>query len=147
MKVIFLKEVPKIGKKYEIKDVNDGYAMNFLLPKKLAEAATAGKVREIEEMKKTVQIEQKIQDDLLMKNLAQISGLELILKEKTSESGHLFKSISKDEIVQKMKKDYHIDISPDCLVLDKNIKSLGEYSVPVQVKDKKTSFKLIIEKE
>jgi large subunit ribosomal protein L9 len=147
MKVILLKDIPKIGKKYDIKDVPDGYANNFLLPKKLVEMATPKKLKEIEEINKTIQIEKQIQDDLLMKNLAQLDGLELIMKCKTSAAGHLFKAIHKEDIVEKMRKDYQIHISPDCIILDKPIKTNGDYIISVQVKDKKTSFKLIIEKE
>jgi len=147
MKVILLKDIPKIGKKYDIKDVPDGYANNFLLPKKLVEPATPKKVKEIEEQKKSIQIEKQIQDDLLMKNLAAINGLELIIKGKTSDAGHLFKAIHKEDIAEKMKKDYHIDIAPDCIVLDKPIKTNGDYNITIQVKDKKTTFKLIVEKD
>lgn len=147
MKVILLKDIPKIGKKHEIKEVSDGYAGNFLLPKKLVEVATPSKIKEIEALKKTIQIENQIQEDLLIKNLAQINGLELIIKGKTSDAGHLFKSIQQKDIVEKMKKDYHIDIAPDCILLDKPIKQNGDYQITVQVKSKKATFKLIVEKE
>jgi large subunit ribosomal protein L9 len=147
MKVILLKDIPKIGKKYDIKDVPDGYANNFLFPKKLVELASPSKVKEIEALKKTVQIEQQLQDDLLAKNLAQINGIELIIKGKTSQAGHLFKAIHKEDIAAKMKKDYHIDIAPDCIMLEKPIKTNGDYDITVQVKSKKAAFKLIIEKE
>jgi len=147
MKVILLKDIPKIGKKYDIKEVNDGYANNFLLPKKLVELATPGKVKEIEALKKTVQIENQIQDDLLMKNLAQINGLELTIKSKTSGAGHLFKAICAEDIALAMKKNHHVDISPDCIMLDKPIKQNGDYNITIQVKSHKTSFKLIVEKE
>ena len=146
MKVILLKDIPKIGKKYDIKDVNDGYANNFLLPKKLAEPATPKKIKEIEEQKKTIQIEKQVQEDLLTQNLAQINGREFIIKGKTSAAGHLFRAIHKEDITKKMKEDYHIDISPDCIVLDKPIKTNGDHNITLQVKDKKATFKLIVEK-
>lgn len=147
MKVILLKDVPKIGKKHEIKEVSDGYAANFLLPKKLVEVATPSKVKEIEALKKTIQIENQIQEDLLMKNLAQINGLELVMKSKTSEAGHLFKAIRAEDIAEVMKKIHHIDIAPNCIVLDKPIKQNGDHIITVKVKDKKTTFKLVVEKE
>jgi len=147
MKVILLKDIPKIGKKYDIKEINDGHVNNFLMPRKLVELATPKKIKEITEQKKVIQIEKQVQDELLLRNLAQINGLDLIIKEKTSAAGHLFSAIHKKEIVEKMKKDYHIDISEDCIVLDKPIKTNGEFTILVQVKSHKASFKLIVEKE
>ena len=76
MKVILLKDVPKIGKKYDIKEVNNGYASNFLLPKKLAEVATPEKISKIENMKKGIELERKTQNETFIKNLAQIEGLQ-----------------------------------------------------------------------
>ncbi len=147
MKVILLKDVNKIGKKFDIKEVNDGFAVNFLIPKRLAEQATPKKIAEIEEMKKGIQIEKKIQNDILNKNLAQIEGLELVIKSKANDIGHLFSSIHADKILDKMKKDYKIEIAPDCLLLEKPIKEIGEYMIGVSGGNKKVLFKLIIERE
>ena len=54
MKVIFLQDVPRVGKKYDVKEVNDGYAMNFLLPRKLVELATPKSIAELEIRKKNI---------------------------------------------------------------------------------------------
>jgi len=67
MKVIFLSDVPRVGKKYDTKEVNDGYAMNFLLPRKLAVLATPKALAELEMHKKEIAIEREVQEDLLMK--------------------------------------------------------------------------------
>ncbi|OGI84368.1 50S ribosomal protein L9, partial [Candidatus Nomurabacteria bacterium RIFCSPLOWO2_01_FULL_37_49] len=99
MKVIFLHDVPRVGKKYDIKEVNDGYAMNFLLPRKLAQAATPKAVAELEIRKKEVMIEREVQEDLLMKNLEEIKGKTITIKGKANEQGHLFSAIHKKEII------------------------------------------------
>ena len=57
MKVIFLKDVPRVGKKYDIKEINDGYAMNFLFPQKLAEIATPSAIANLEKRQKNIEIE------------------------------------------------------------------------------------------
>lgn len=146
MKVIFLKDVPRVGKRHDIKDVNDGYAMNFLLPKKLAEAATPSAVKDLELRKKTIEIEREVQTDLLMKNLEEIKGKVLHMNGKTDEKGHLFSGIRPRDIVEAMKTEHHADIAEGAIKLLKPIKEIGEYEIPLEIMGKKSSFKLIIEK-
>ncbi len=147
MKVILLKDVPKLGRKYDIKEVNDGYALNFLIPQKMVELATPGKLAEAEKKKKEFQIEKNQKEESLVAALKQVAGLELVIKVKASEKGHLFSSVHKKDIAEKMKRDYQVDIAEEAIILDEPIKSLGEFEILVKIKDKKTSFKLIVEKE
>lgn len=151
MKIIFLQDVPRVGKKYDIKEVNDGYAMNFLFPRKLAEAATPKAVAELEKRKKSIEIEREVQESLLLKNLEEIKGKAIIIKGKANEQGHLFSAIHKKEIVEAMKTQNHADIGEEFIVLEKPIKEIGEHEIPIFIKglsagaDKKSSFKLIVE--
>ncbi|MFZ2150312.1 MAG: 50S ribosomal protein L9 [Minisyncoccia bacterium] len=147
MKVIFLQDVPRVGKRHDIKEVNDGYAMNFLMPRKLAEAATPQAVAELEKRKKNLEIENRIQEDLLDKNLEEMKGKVLTIGAKTDEKGHLFKGIHSKELVDEMKKQHHADISAEFIVLEKPIKEVGEFTIPIEIKGKKSWFKLIIEKQ
>ncbi|MEK7459449.1 MAG: 50S ribosomal protein L9, partial [Patescibacteria group bacterium] len=105
MKVIFLKDIPRIGKKYDIKDVNDGYALNFLLPKKLVERATKESVLKLEQHKKEIVIEKEIEENLLIRNLEEIKDKIITIKCKANEKGSLFSSIHKKEILEAMKKE------------------------------------------
>ncbi|MEK7564062.1 MAG: 50S ribosomal protein L9 [Patescibacteria group bacterium] len=146
MKVIFLKDVPRVGKKYDVKDVGDGYAMNFLLPKRLAETATPKALVELEKRKKNIEIERKIQEDLLLKNLEEIKSKTLHIKAKADEKGHLFSGIHSKEIVDAMKKEHHADISPEFILLDKAIKQIGEHEIGIQVDKMKSSFILVVER-
>jgi large subunit ribosomal protein L9 len=145
MKIVLLKDVPKVGQKYDIKDVPDGYALNFLIPQKLAALATAGKLTEIEQLKKSMAIQKEQEESELLKSLKALNGLELIIKAKASDKGHLFSKINKKDIIEKMKKDYNIEINEDCIILDEPIKEIGEFEIPVEVKDKKVKFKLVVE--
>src|SRR3989338_2019298 len=111
MKVIFLKDVPRVGKKYDIKEVNDGYAMNFLLPRKLAQNATPKAVAELEIRKKEIVLEREVQEDLLMKNLEEIKDKVITIKAKADEKGHLFAQVHKKEIIETMKEQQHADIN------------------------------------
>lgn len=146
MKVIFLQDVPRVGKRHDIKEVNSGYAMNFLIPRKLAEPATPKSIAELEIRKKSIEIEREVQEDLLMKNLEEIKGKVLTIQAKADEKGHLYSQIHKKEIVEEMKKQNHADLSVEFITLEKPIKEIGEFAVPISIKGKKSSFKLIIEK-
>jgi large subunit ribosomal protein L9 len=145
MQVIFLQDVPRVGKKYDLKEVNNGYAMNFLIPRKLAELATPKTIAELEKRKKNIEIEREVQEDLLMKNLEEIKGKVITIKVKADEKGHLFSKIHTKEIVEEMKKQNHADISEEFIVLEKPIKEIGEHEIPIEIKGKKSSFKLVIE--
>ena len=146
MRVIFLKDVPRVGKKYDIKEVNDGYAVNFLLPRRLAEAATLKAVAELEIRKKEIVIEREVQESLLLKNLEEIKGKTIIMEGKANEQGNLFSAIHKKEILEAMKDQHHADIMEEFIVLEKPIKAVGEFEIPISIKGKKSSFKLIVEK-
>ena len=154
MKVIFLQDVSRAGNRYDIKKVNAGYAMNFLFPKKLAELATPKAITELEKRKKTIEIEREVQMDLLMKNLEEIKGKIVHIKVKADDKGHLFSGIHKKEIIEAMQTEHHAEISEEFIVLEKPIKEVGEFDIPVEIsgsaprgKGKKSSFKLVVERE
>ena len=146
MKVIFLQDVPRVGKKYDIKEVNDGYAMNFLLPRKLAEVATPKAVAMLEIRQKELKIEREMQESQLLKNLEEIKNKTIIIKVKADEKGHLFSGIKNKEIVEEMKRQQNADISEKCIALEKPIKEIGEWDIPIEIKNKKSSFKLKVER-
>lgn len=146
MKVIFLQDVPRVGKRYDVKDVNDGYALNFLIPRKLAEMATPNAITQLEKRMKDIKIEREMQEDLLLKNLEEIKGKIIIIKVKADEKGHLFSGIKNKEIIKEMKAQHNALISEESIVLEKPIKEIGEFEIPISIKGKKSSFKLKIEK-
>lgn len=146
MKVIFLQDVPKMGKRHDVKEINNGYAMNFLLPRKLAVLATPQAVAELDKRKKNIEIEREVQTDLLQKNLEEIKDKVVIIKGKANEKGSLFKAIHKKEIMEEMKKQHHADIAEEFIVLEKPIKEAGEFEIPIEIKNKKSSFKLVVNK-
>ncbi len=146
MKVIFLQDVQRVGKRHDVKEISDGYAMNFLFPRKLAEPATPKAVAELQKRMKNIEIEREVQEDLLMKNLEEIKDKVVTIKGKANEKGHLFSAIHKKEIITEMKNQEHADINEEFIVLDKPIKEVGEFEIPISIKGKKSSFKLIVQK-
>lgn len=147
MKVIFLKDVQNVGRKYDIKDVADGFALNMLIPRKLAEVATLGAVKKIEEMKNNDLTQKRLQEELLQKNLEVINNLTVSIKGKANEKGHLFAGITKEILVSEIQKVSRLNLDPELIVLPKPIKEVGEHKVTVQAGNKKAEFTLTIEKE
>ena len=146
MKVIFLQDVPRVGKRYDIKEINAGYAMNFLFPRKLAELATPKAIAELEKRMKNIAIEREVQEELLMKNLEEIKGKVITIKGKADEKGHLFSGIHKKEIAEAMKVQHRADVSEEFIILPKPMKEVGEFEIPISIKHKKSSFKLVVDK-
>lgn len=146
MKVIFLKDVPRVGKRNDVKDVNDGYAINFLIPKKLAELATVKSVNALEQKNKEIILERTMAEQAIIKIMNQIKDKEVTIKGKANEIGHLFSAVHKKEIVEALKREHKIDINEDFLDLEKPLKETGEFEIFVKVKDRKTTFKVIISK-
>jgi len=131
MKVILLEDVEKLGKRLDIKNVEKGYARNFLLPKNLARVATkeALKWRDVQiEIKKSV-------DDTKLKEVqsvvSKMDGLELFFKVKIGEKGQLFESLSAQKIKDKL-EEAGFNVSKNQIDLAEPIKELGEF--PVKVK-------------
>jgi large subunit ribosomal protein L9 len=144
MKVILLKDVPKVGRRYETKDVSEGYAANLLIPRGLAIAATASAVKSIGLEKAKTDGEQKIHDDLLMKNIATLDGKTITLKLKANEKGHLFAGIHKAELLPELEKQAGIQINSENLILEKPIKTAGEHTIDVKGVGKSAKFTLKI---
>jgi len=144
MKVIFLKDVPRVGKKYDIKNVPDGYANNFLIPRKLAIIATKEAEKELQMRQKEILVEKEIRLDLLIKNLEDIKDKVVHIKAKADAGGNLFSGIHKAEIVEAMQNEHHAFISPDSIVLDKPIKKTGEYEIKISISNHSSSFRLVI---
>jgi large subunit ribosomal protein L9 len=147
MRVIFLRDVPRAGKRHDVKEVNDGYAVNFLFPKKLAEPATPRTLADLEKRKKEIIVEKKIQEELLDRSLAEIKDKTIHLQGKANERGHLFSAIHKKEIVEALASELRATIGEEFIILNKPIKELGEFEILVEIKNKKSSFKLVVEKE
>jgi large subunit ribosomal protein L9 len=85
-------------------------------------------------------------EQALMKIMNEIKDKEVTIKGKANEIGHLFSAIHKKEIVEALKREHKIEINEDFLDLEKPLKETGEFDVTVKVKDKKTTFKVIVSK-
>ncbi len=138
-------DVPKLGHKYDVKDVSSGHALNFLVPKGLAEVATERALARVKLLREQTVAERKIMDDILMKNMKSLSDATIVMKAKTNEKGHLFAGIHKAELIPEIKKQTGIDMTAKHLVLEKPIKEVGEHTIEVKVGEVSGNFKVVIE--
>ncbi len=144
MKIILLKEVRKVGKKYDVKDVADGFAINMLIPHGDAIVASSENLKKMTALRAKDEMFKKIDEDILNKNLIAIKETVLQISGKTNDKGHLFAGIHKEQIIDELKKQAHIDLLPEFILLEKPLKEVGEHVVSVEAHSKKVSFKVVI---
>ncbi|OGB74151.1 50S ribosomal protein L9 [candidate division Kazan bacterium RBG_13_50_9] len=148
MRIILRKAVTGIGGPGTVKEVSTGYARNFLLPRGLAEIATAPKLRETESQKaaKAKAVEEK--QAQLAGVLGRLSGITLKFKKKATKTGKLFAAVSLDAIADELSKIVRISIEPGMLQAGEPIKSIGEHSVKLVVApDMLGEFKVTVTEE
>lgn len=145
MKVILTSDVPRVGKKYDIKDVPQGYAHNFLFKQGKAILATDDAIRDIEKKKESIRLEREMNASLLRKHLEELRSISLTMKAVANEKGHLFKSIHTKEIVDALLHDKRVSISEKMIDLAEPVKTVGTHTIPVTLDGQKGSFTLVIE--
>ena len=133
MKVILLEDVKSLGKKGEIVEVNDGYARNFILPKKKGVEADSKNLNDLKLQKKN---DEKMAQERLdeAKELSQKLATESItIKMDAGVEGKLFGSISTKDVANEAKKQLDLEFDKKKVVLPENIKSLGTYDVKIKL--------------
>lgn len=133
MKVILLQNVPNLGKAEDIKDVADGYAVNFLFPKHLAVQAMPKKVEDLaaKQKKRAKDAEHELKET--QKMAEQLDGLELEIKEKTSERGQLYAAVNAAKIYGLLAQR-GFKIEPTQIIIKDPIKEAGAFNVKVKFK-------------
>jgi len=147
MRVILLKDIEKLGKKYEIKEVSDGYARNYLIPKGLAKIASEENIKVLEQQR-------KLQEEKAGENLAEVGklasemdGLEVEIPIKVGEKGQFFEKITPQKIASKL-KEMGYDIKKDQIEIPQEIKELGEFDVKIKFEHNlESQIKVIVVEE
>lgn len=140
MKVILQKDVSGLGKMFDIKNVADGYAANFLLPKGLAILASAAEQKRVGALKASREAEHKLQENLLLKILEDLKGKSVVVKAKANEKGHLFSGIHARELAAALLKETRLSVPAEAINLKTPIKEVGSHTVEVSIGDKRSSF-------
>src|ERR1035437_10672987 len=118
MKIILLKDILKLGKKYEVKNASDGHAVNFLIPRGLAISATPENLRRFETEKAKYDGEKKVHEALLADNIKALEDTVLTISGKASDKGHLFAALHKEAIAVELEKQARIQLDPSFIQLD-----------------------------
>lgn len=147
MKVILLQDVKSLGKKGEIVNVNDGYARNFILPKKFGVEATGKNLNDLKLQKNN---EKKVAQENLeaaKKLAAELAEGRVELAIKVGEGGRAFGSVSSKEIAAAVKEQMNLDVDKKKIQLKETIKSLGTHIVSVKLHPEVTAELKVVVKE
>ncbi|MDI3481056.1 MAG: large subunit ribosomal protein [Tepidanaerobacteraceae bacterium] len=146
MKVIMLSDVKDVGKKGEVINVAEGYARNYLFPRKLAMEATESSMKQLEQQRRAHEKKKQKEKENAMHLAEKLKKIHLALKVKAGENGKLFGSITSKDISDALKNNYNIDIDKRKIEIANPIKSLGEYEATVKLApevETKIHFKII----
>ncbi len=138
MKVILLEDVKSLGKKGQVVDVSDGYARNFVLPKKLGVEANGKNMNDLKLQKANAEKVAKEQLEAAKEFAALMETKEVVVSIKSGEGGRTFGSISSKEIAAAAKEQCGLEIDKKKIQLPEAIKSLGVYEVMVKLHPKVT---------
>ena len=133
MKVILLQEVKKLGKKGDVLEVAEGYARNFLLPRKLAAQATPDTMNQMQQQKNATADRQKRQLEEARLMAAQLGQIEVKVKAKAGEGGKLFGAVTTKDIADAAKLQHGIDLDRRKMEITEPIKNLGPSSVVMKI--------------
>ena len=146
MKVILLQDVKSLGKKGEIVNVNDGYARNFILPKKLGAEATPKNLNDLKLQKNNEKKVAQENLDAAKELAAELAAGKVELAIKVGEGGRTFGSVSSKEIAAAVKEQMNLDVDKK-IVLKENIKTLGTHIVNVKLHPEVTAELKVVVKE
>jgi len=148
VKVVLLQEVQGIGGPGTVKDVADGYARNYLLPKKLATPATAGALKQVERVRAVEDRRQARLDEQAAAMAARIDGQEVTFRVRAGEEGRLYGSVTNGDVAEVLSRQIGEDVDKRRVILEEPIHVLGTYEVPVRLSSSHSPVvKVVVEAE
>jgi len=132
MKVLLIKDVFNLGRAGEVKKVADGYARNFLIPRKMAVKATVGALRQIEKIQASANKKRELVNEEMSGLAEQIAALELSFKAKVGETGKLYGSITQQTIIDAVNEKLNVNLDRH-QVESQSLREVGEHSVRIRL--------------
>lgn len=133
MKIVMLQNVPKVGKKYELVEVANGYGRNFLIPRGLAELVTRNNAGRIAELAKRREIEAAKESKRLTEAKDKLATVALEFTREANEEGHTYEGVSGRDIAAKIEEVLGVAIEAAAIHMEKAIKELGDHKVEVTI--------------
>ena len=133
MKVILLQDIKGSGKKNDIITVSDGYARNFLFPKRMAVEATQGAAKEIEKKRAATRQREIEQQAIAQAKAKELKDKVIIVKAKCGDKGRLYGSVTTQEIADALKAQHAVEIDKRKIDLRETVRSVGEVQVTVRI--------------
>lgn len=133
MKVILLDNIKGVGKKDEVINASDGYARNFLFPKKLAVEANNENMNKLKAKKQSEQYKKDVDKENARNIAKKLDDIILMIKVKAGENGKIFGGVTSKEISEELNKQYKINIDKKKIVLSENIKNLGSFDINIKL--------------
>lgn len=143
MRVIILQNIKGLGQIGDVKSVSDGYARNFLFPRKIAKLATDAALKEVDSLKKKLEATQKLEIANAAKLAEQLKDTVLEFTRKATKTGKLYSAITKEDIAETLTKQSGFKIKPDSVNLEEHegghIKQLGEHLIKIELEPDMTT--------
>jgi large subunit ribosomal protein L9 len=133
MKVMLMQDVPKLGTKFQIVEVSDGYARNYLIPRGLAQPATPALMKEVERYRQQERQKEQREIERAQALAQKLNSIVVEISVPAGEGGRLYHAVSAHEIAQRVKEQHGIEIDRDQILLDEPLRSLGVYSISVRL--------------
>ena len=133
MKVVFNQDVRGQGKKGEIKEVSDGYARNYLLPRKLASEATADNINALKLKEKARARQIEMEKAQAAENAKKLEAVQVIIRARAGGAGKLFGAVTSEAISKALKEQHGIDVEKNKIVQAEPIKTFGSYQVKAKL--------------
>lgn len=143
MKIILLQDEKKLGKKGDIIDASEGYARNYILPKKIGVEATPKNLNDLKLQKANDEKIAKEQLEAAKALAAELETKQIVVKIKAGEGGKTFGSVSSKEIAVACKEQHNIEIDKKKIVLNESLKNFGNYEVAVKLHPQVTGKLLV----
>ena len=135
MKVILLQDIKNVGKKDEVINSNDGYARNYLFPKKLAVEATKENMIKLQDKKNSQMHRKNLEIEANKKIAENIKNLDFSIKVKAGANGKIFGGVTSKEISEELKKQHKMEIDKKKILLKETIKTIGVFNVEIKFGD------------
>ena len=146
MKVILLQNVPKIGQKYEVKEVAPGLARAVLIARGQALVATPAALNKLKKQQSAQLAEQAVEHQLAEKAVQELDKATIILKARASAGGHLFAALHAEDVAAAIKREKNIELSAEAIILEKPLKNIGFQQAKVRLGGRMIALTILIDR-